>query len=554
VYSGTNEQTGIIAKVRGGGGVAPLRSINHLLEPSQSLSGIGSSLLNVVNLRNFDLIDGGRINLTGGVHILYLNSIGSNTQVSLREVPEALLTNSSATSATQNGVTVGFITDLTGARTLTSTSGTFVTGFNFLASTSNPSVNGTNPGPPPAPPGVVVSINHVNGPARSSTFEAAQVFGYDPVQNALIRFDTSTGNPTLSIPNALPAATAGSEAGVTLARNAGRLDVLISDGTNVYAYNSLDGTPDGHFALNSPALQSAGLLHPTRLGTFDTFTVVGDVSPTAGLGLLQPINVTASLLSGQAQVVVNPTTGTPVPAYASTRSFTLSGGLAGLPGSSTLFAAGGGHFDTFQPALFQLGISSINPSLPTLTDAGATLQESSRSAVTVNGSTVTTAANGSQGGAQLNNALGNVDQSLALDTGLVTNPSTGQVVNQVTLFNPQTFASTGTIALKDPNLLTDLSPSFRPSLAGVALVEVQGNTQSFRATDARGLVFNGEGNVNLVKIHNAADTTILGFPFEHAQIPLRSNVTILSPTRSVGTRGGVTVVPGLVPTGPLSLP
>ena len=93
-----------------------------------------------------------------------------------------------------------------------------------------------------------------------------------------------------------------------------------------------------------------------------------------------------------------------------------------------------------------------------------------------------------------------------------------------------------------------------PDLAGTALVDIQGNTQSFRALNAQGLVLNGEGNVNLVKIKNTVDTTILGFPFGHAQIPHRQNVTIISSTRSVGDRNGVIALPNLQPTGPLSLP
>ena len=47
---------------------------------------------------------------------------------------------------------------------------------------------------------------------------------------------------------------------------------------------------------------------------------------------------------------------------------------------------------------------------------------------------------------------------------------------------------------------------------------------------------------------------IAGYPFGHAQIPNRTNVTILSSTRTVDDRNGVTVVPNTVPTGPLTLP
>jgi len=63
-----------------------------------------------------------------------------------------------------------------------------------------------------------------------------------------------------------------------------------------------------------------------------------------------------------------------------------------------------------------------------------------------------------------------------------------------------------------------------------------------------------EGNLNLVKIDNAADTTIVAYPFGHAIMPQRSNVLIESSTRTVDGRNGVTVVPNIKPTGPLSLP
>ncbi len=106
----------------------------------------------------------------------------------------------------------------------------------------------------------------------------------------------------------------------------------------------------------------------------------------------------------------------------------------------------------------------------------------------------------------------------------------------------------------DPNLLAGLSESFRPDLGGSALVDIQGNTQSFRAKSARGLILNDEGYINLAKIHNSSDTTIVALPFLHAQMPIRSNVTILSSSRGVNGRNGVTVNPNLSVVGPLSLP
>ena len=69
-FSGTNQQSGVIADVHGGTGLVLLRSLQSLTLPFGSLSGIGGSLINVVNLQKFDLVPGGRINLTSGVHEL----------------------------------------------------------------------------------------------------------------------------------------------------------------------------------------------------------------------------------------------------------------------------------------------------------------------------------------------------------------------------------------------------------------------------------------------------------------------------------------------------
>lgn len=563
-FSGTNEQTGIIGHVRGGSGHAPLRGIQNRFVPPQSLSGIGSTLLNVVRLKDFDLVEGGRINLTGGVHVLILNSTARNTQISLREVPESLIntTGGNTSSVAQNGVTYGFLLDLSGARTLTSVGGQLISGFSTLPSNAV-SLSGQNPppGPPPAPPGVVVSINHVNGPSRDSiALGAPQIFAYDKTTDALVRYNTSTGQSTLTIPNALKGNTAG-EAGVTLSRVNGRSAVLVSDGSTVYAYDALNGDPLGSFALAPLKLPPYHLANPNRLGSYDTFLVVGDpTGGTNGLGKLQAINLSASLQSGQAVVVTDPATGNPVtPAYTSQRAFQLTGGFAGLPGSNTLYAAGSGHFDPYQPDQFQLGIAALTSNVPGVSSSGAGLKESSRTVLIGNGlannGTIVTDSHGaSLSNGNLNNALGNIDESLALITGQGIDPKTGAAATKVSLYNASSLAKQSDIYLDTTDALTDLSNSFRPNLQGVALVDVQGNTQSFRANNAKGLVFDGEGRVNLVKIESVADSTIVGFPVTHVQIPLRSNTVVLSSPRSVGDRSGVIQVPTLTPTGPLSLP
>ncbi len=641
-FSGTNQETGILARVVGGTGVAPVRSVRSLNLPSGSLTGVGGSLIDIVDLHNFDLVAGGRINLTPGVHVLSLNSAAADTQINLREVPEnttvtstsglsssttsststtgatsttgtttsntgstsvgissggtttngtttgglstsgssagtttatsttsassttfttSTTTTSGATttvstvlpsSTTQNGQTLTYAYSSTGGQTLTGISGRFVPGANVVLQNITYGSPNPQPGAPPAPPGVVIAINHVNGPASGTTPTTgdAQIYGYDRVAGTLIRFDTVTGAQTQTIPLAGILPDTNVEAGVALAVVNNALLVLVNDGSTIYAFHTTDGTPAGSFSLAS--LKAAdGLTNPLRLGTFDNQTVIADPAGGANsLGVIQPIDVAASLKAGQAKASLD-ASGNPIPAYSLTRAFGLSGGLSGVAGSDTLFAIGGGKFDPFQPNRFLLGLSSLG--FANTSTGVVSFGELTRAAVTKNsGSTIYTNSNGATG-SSLDDALGSIGQNLALYTGQTTT-SNGATVDQVTLINPVSNSQGQTISLNDANPLASLSGSYRPTLAGLALVDVQGNTQSFKATSTQGLVFNGEGNVNLVKIAHASDTLIIGYPFGHAAIPDRSNVTIASSSRVVGTRNGVIVLPSIQPTGPLFLP
>jgi len=91
VYGGTNVYSKITGSVQGGGGHAPLASIQNLqlIDAGQpdSLSGVGGTPLAAVLMSSFDLVPGGTINLTPGVTNVALRSIGLNTNVQLRNLP-----------------------------------------------------------------------------------------------------------------------------------------------------------------------------------------------------------------------------------------------------------------------------------------------------------------------------------------------------------------------------------------------------------------------------------------------------------------------------------
>jgi hypothetical protein len=259
-------------------------------------------------------------------------------------------------------------------------------------------------------------------------------------------------------------------------------------------------------------------------------TVIGDAHAGSD-GSLLAINVAASIASGQTVPI-----GT---VFQPQRQFELGGGLTGVDGSDTLFAAGAAHFDSFQPDLTQLGVLALST-------AGGNLTEVSRNPIKSQGNYIDTGPFGTIQGLPIL-GLGSVDQNLALVTGVIN----GQ--NTVNLYT-QSLAQVGILHLNDPNLLTGVSESFRPGLVGAAVFDVQGNIQSFNGQTAQGLVLNDLGNLNVVKVRHMANSTIQGFPFGHVAITHRTNVTIVTPSRTVADRSDVIVQPGLLPTGPLSLP
>jgi hypothetical protein len=530
IFSETNENTAIVGRVSGGTGEAPLAEIDHLAVGLNNFSGVGSTLLNVVNLKDFELIDDGQINLTGGVHQLYLRSVGANTQIHLRELPVQFLTGSSPSSVTDNGVNLAFALDVAGAHTLISATGEpFIPNFAAFANTVPVSAtSGKNPGPPPAPPGVVVSLGSIHGrPRASSSLENPEVFGYDPVANALIRFDTVTGAQlqTISLAGLVTPSTM---AGVALGRVAGQQVALVGSGSTVFAFSAVSGTPVGSFSTaNLPGFTSL-----SGIGSTDNQTVLMDA--TAGpAGMAQLINLTTSLARGQAVAIGKP--------FAPQNEFTFAGGLTGVAAHNTVYATGSAFFNTQTPNLTDAGIMAIGVSRT------GNLSESSRTALKSSGSFIVT---GSQTTPPVFpfQGIGSIDQNLALLTGL----QNGK--NIITLYSPSNLSAVNAIFLNDPNQLTDLSESFRPDLVDTALLDIQGNLQSLRATSAEGFVMNVEGYANLVKIHRTSDSTFVALPFAHAQLPVRSNVTILSSPRSVDDRNGVTVENNLQPVGPLSLP
>ena len=563
VYGGTNAYSKIVGTVQGGGGHAPLASIlnRQLIDAgaANSLSGVGGNVLESVLMKDFDLIPGGTITLTAGVNSVVLNSIGADTQVNLRALPPAPASTTSSTSSSSTGSFRGgssssssssssttlearqsgtvttpygtsntYVSDSTGAQTLTAVTGTFTSAGNI----QEPLQTGQPPSIPPAPPGVILKVNRIAGALQGllDLQTDSKFFGYDPVTGEVIRFNLNLANNTgAPDPSFAPIHVPGSPAvaGLNLGRVGSQLVVLVGSGTTVYAYNSTTGAPVGSFTNPFPI---------NSIASTDTATVLGSYQTNQ----LRMINLAASLQAG----TIQPAQGQPRP-FTPPAGFTFLGGLTSTPGVNAVYATIAATFNSFQPTLTQLGTETIRTSQAIAIPKDGTVLSNgfssvTQTAVTQQGTFTNVAP--SPLVYQPGIALGSVDQRLALER------SATNGVNVVNLL------AQGSLVLNYADPLVALSANFRPDVTGSALIDVQGTLQSIRGRRAEGMVLNDTGNLNLVKFDSVANSTIVGQPINHLEINHRTNVSVVSSKRDVGTRDGVAVVSNLQPIGPLSQP
>jgi hypothetical protein len=583
VFGATNAYTKITGEVHAGGGHAPLESIQNsqLVDAgaSNSLSGVGGNVVESFLLGQFDLVDGGRINLTPGVNSLVLDSIGADTQINLRALPpapstqvalptsnllvgstssgtastvtvfRAFSTTTSSTSSSDTtlsalesttitnpyGVSTSYLTNGNGSQTLTGVTGEFKSAGNIVEPLPSSQPIQTVP---PAPPGVIIKVNRINGNTKGpiNVLTDPRIFGYDPATGQVIRFALNLKTSTGVVDSAFASINVPGDpavAGLDLAWNGPQRDILVSSGTNVYAYNATTGAFVGQF---TDANSFMGALPINSIGATDTLTVLGSFQTNQ----LYAINLTASLQTGVAQPATgNPSAFTPPP------QFTLLGGLTSSPGTNIVFATVAAHFDTTQPDMTQLGIQAVSTaSVGTVKGQGSVLnnQLSALASTSVKqfGQFVNIPAVQPATGPPAQ-ALGSIDQTLALVT------SAGGGANTLT-------TETGKITLIYPNVLAGLSETFRPDLVGSALIDIQGTVQSIRGGTVDGMVLNDTGNLNLVSFQSVTNSTIVGQPVSHLQIGKRSHVIVLTPSRTVHGRNGVTVDKGLNRIGPLTQP
>ena len=514
VYNKTNSSSQIVSHVQGGSGRAAVRTIRDADVALLNFSGIGANQVGAVKLNKFDLVENGIINLAGGVGLLRMRSIGPNTQIDLRQLPQnPAAVNPAPTSPvpTAQFVDTGNGPELAGVGGLQAPGAIGTT-----TSTSTSRVN------TPLPSEINLIVDQINGIPNSTTgsqLHNPQIFGLDPVGGSLVRFDGYTGSVLNTTPLKNPAP-AGADIG--LGRHNGIQVVLVPTASGVDAYNIVTGAYDGSFSLPG----AGGLTTVIGIASTDSRTTLLGTKADGSLAA-QVIDASLSLNAGQA--VPLGLTFTP------SREFALAGGATGLAGTNQVFMTGFAYFDTQQPNKQLFGSLDATNVLGRLTEAS---RKQITSPATVAG---TTPAN-----PPVSQAYGSIDQQLAL----VTDTS-----NDVALYDPSTLVQNGSLKLNYANPITGLSESFHTELTGTAVINVSGALHELKSNRVNGLVMTDLGFLNRINVQRMSNSTLVGLPIGHIQIPNRSNVTLLSSKRgAIGDRGAVTARARQLAVGPLQQP
>lgn len=519
LYDNTNRSSQIIGHVSGGNGRANLRVLRDADVPAFSQSGVGENLVGLVALKAFSLVPGGVINLNGGVRKLKISEVSANSQVLLRDLPE----DDTSSTDTTEGRNVVSQADGFGGEQVVLINGEFVPVF-FVGDSSDI----TTP-----PSGIRIQIDRITGtftPVATDATTASQalgdpqIFGYDATAGLLLRFDALTGAVTgqVSMPSLDP-----TSAGVSLGRANGQLVVAVGQADTIRVLDAQTLASVGQFTTSNLGLTSIDGLAKT-----DTQLAVVQGASDSSAGFSQLINLTASLATGQAVALGKP--------YQFATGVSTTTGASGVAGYEAFAATTLATFDQFQPLTPLPGIGRLSTAQDVITQLSLARSTAVPTPPPTTGQ-----------------AIGAVDQTLAVNQGVVQVTGANgvvQTVNQVKLLKPTSLAAAGSVNLLYASPLAGLSESYRPTLAGAALFDIQGDVQAFIVNDANGVVLNDTGILHLLAARRMSNSVVLGFPIGHVDVIRRSNVDILSIQRPVGSRGGVTVNKNLVSPGPLTLP
>ena len=183
---------------------------------------------------------------------------------------------------------------------------------------------------PPAPPGIILKVKHVNGDLKSpiNVQKDAKIFGYDATTGQIVRFnldlDTKTGVvDTKFTPITVPGTSPNNPpvAGLDLAWDGSMRVLLVSSGTTIYVYNPTTSAPPiTSFTTKGSFMNGVNV---NSIAGTDTLTVLGSYDTNE----LYAIDLPLSISKG----IAEPASGNPI-TFNPQAQFTLLGGLTSCTG------------------------------------------------------------------------------------------------------------------------------------------------------------------------------------------------------------------------------
>lgn len=586
LFDNTSKESQIIGKVVGTKQRVVIDEIRDAEVDPYDTTGVGTNQIGYVNLAQFDLAHGGRINFSAGVQRIFINDIGPGSQLTLQALASAPLTSpqnpggfNTTTSTSNSGSSA--VTNSTGAKTVTTT----VNGITVITTlpttdqitVSNGELTGVGglivPGAIPSTSGntrvevqgVELYVNNVSGyqiPGTSISGDPASLsatrLGQEQLAG-LLDVDNSGGNPDQlvfynvnrnSSTWVVESATANNTINIVPQGGALANTPITMLGSGIGQYSNGTFTLPGTNTTLQGGLQVVAVGYMYNTGSGDQYWInaysVLNGSLQGSFRVDQPFNGVGG--SSGNVYVTNQTGGTN--GTGSTIGYDLSASIkagVGVPlANSTTGLSYPSTFKSMAGTTGAAGISYVydvglqyfqpyNPNTAPDPQLGVIKMAVSGTGVLSNAGTLQAGSTSLPWSTSTKYLMGSVDQDIFIvNPNLASTDSSGTYLT-ARMYDADTLAGVGSFKLYSSagTNLKGLSETFYPQAFGAVVIDVRGNLKTFSAENVDNSILNVNGIANYIRINDTSNTTIMARPVLHLAVGWKpgANVNIISSAR-----------------------
>lgn len=599
LFDNTTKESQIIGKVVGTRQRVIIDEIRDAEVDPYDTTGVGTNQMGYVNLTDFNLAHGGRINFSAGVQRIFLNDIGPGSQLTLQALASPPVTSpqnpggfNSTTTTSNSGSSA--VTNNSGARTI-STTVNGITVITTLPTTdqitvSNGELTGVGglivPGAIPSTSGntrvevqgVELYVKNISGyqiPGTSISGDPSNLsatrLGQEQMAG-LLDVDNAGGNPDqLVVYNVnrnsstwvVESATANNTINIVPQGGVPANTPLTLLGSGIGQYSNGNLTLPGSNTTLEGGLQVVAVGYTYNTGSGDQYWIntysVLNGSLQGSFRVDQPFNGVGG--SSGNIYVTNQTGGTN--GTGSTIGYDLSASIktgVGVPlANSTTGLSYPATFKSMAGTTGAAGISYVydvglqyfqpyNPNTAPDPQLGVIKMSVSGTGVLSNAGTLQAGSTSLPWSTSTKYLMGSVDQDIFIvNPNLTTSDSTGTYLT-AKLYDADTLAGAGSFKIYTSagTSLKGLSETFYPQAFGAVVVDVRGNLKTFSAEMVDNSILNVNGIANYIRIKDTSNTTIMARPVLHLAVGWKpgSNVNIISSARPTNKTPGGQERPG----------